>query len=75
LLVGRLSALSLSYPLINRICASAQLGSRQAQVDAPAVANPAAYVYKGKQYVVFVAGGNAILKAQASDQVAAFALR
>jgi quinoprotein glucose dehydrogenase len=47
----------------------------QAQVDAPAVANPATYVYKGKQYVVFVAGGNAILKPQASDQVAAFALR
>jgi quinoprotein glucose dehydrogenase len=47
----------------------------QAQVDAPAVANPATYVYKGKQYVVFVAGGNAILKAQASDQVAAFAVR
>jgi quinoprotein glucose dehydrogenase len=47
----------------------------QAQVDAPAVANPATYLYKGKQYVVFVAGGNAILKAQASDQVAAFALK
>ena len=47
----------------------------QAQVDAPAVANPATYIYKGNQYVVFVAGGNAILKAQASDQVAAFALR
>ena len=47
----------------------------QAQVDAPAVANPATYVYKGKQYVVFVAGGNAILKPQASDQVAAFALK
>jgi len=47
----------------------------QAQVDAPAVANPATYMYKGKQYVVFVAGGNAILKPQASDQVAAFALK
>jgi len=47
----------------------------QAQVDAPAVASPATYVYKGNQYVVFVAGGNAILKAQASDQVAAFAVR
>ena len=47
----------------------------KAQVDAPAVANPATYLYKGKQYVVFVAGGNAILKSQASDQVAAFALR
>lgn len=43
-------------------------------VDAPAVANPATYVYKGRQYVVFVAGGNAILKPQASDQVVAFAL-
>ena len=46
----------------------------RAQVDAPAVANPATYTYKGKQYVVFVAGGNAILKPQASDQIAAFAL-
>jgi quinoprotein glucose dehydrogenase len=47
----------------------------QALVDAPAVANPATYIYKGKQYVVFVAGGNAILKPQVSDQVAAFALK
>jgi quinoprotein glucose dehydrogenase len=47
----------------------------QAQLDAPAVANPATYIYKGTQYVVFVAGGNAILKPQASDQVAAFALK
>ena len=46
----------------------------RAQVDAPAVANPATYTFKGKQYVVFVAGGNAILKSQASDQVVAFAL-
>jgi quinoprotein glucose dehydrogenase len=46
----------------------------QALVEAPAVANPATYIYKGKQYVVFVAGGNAILKPQAADQVAAFAL-
>lgn len=46
----------------------------KAQVDAPAVANPTTYTYKGKQYVVFVAGGNAILKPQASDQVVAFAL-
>jgi quinoprotein glucose dehydrogenase len=43
-------------------------------VDAPAVANPATYIYKGRQYVVFVAGGNAILKPQASDQVVAFTL-
>jgi len=47
----------------------------QALVDAPAVANPATYVYRGRQYVVFVAGGNTILKPQASDQVAAFALK
>ena len=38
------------------------------------VANPATYMYKGKQYVVFVAGGNAILKPQAADQIVAFAL-
>jgi len=31
-------------------------------------------MYKGKQYVVFVAGGNAILKPQAADQIVAFAL-
>lgn len=44
------------------------------QVDAPAVANPATYTHNGKQYVVFVAGGNAILKPQVADQVVAFAL-
>jgi glucose dehydrogenase len=37
-------------------------------------ANPATYMYKGRQYVVFVVGGNAILKPQASDQVVAYAL-
>ncbi len=46
----------------------------KARVDAPAVANPATYLYKGRQYVVFVAGGNAILKPQVSDQVVAYAL-
>jgi quinoprotein glucose dehydrogenase len=46
----------------------------KAQVDAPAVANPSTYTYKGRQYVVFVAGGNAILKPQESDQVVAYAL-
>ena len=30
-------------------------------VDAPAVALPAVYAYNGRQYVVFVAGGNSIL--------------
>jgi quinoprotein glucose dehydrogenase len=47
----------------------------KALVEAPAVATPATYVYKGRQYVVFVAGGNAILKPQASDQVVAYALQ
>jgi quinoprotein glucose dehydrogenase len=43
-------------------------------VDAPAVANPSTFLYKGRQYVVFVAGGNAILKPDVADQVVAFAL-
>jgi quinoprotein glucose dehydrogenase len=46
----------------------------KALVEAPAVANPATYIYKGTQYVVFVVGGNAILKPQVSDQVVAYAL-
>ena len=36
----------------------------KALVDAPAVALPAVYEYKGKQYVVFAAGGNSILTPQ-----------
>jgi len=43
-------------------------------VDAPAVAQPAVYTYKGKQYVVFAAGGNGILTPRLSDQLVAFAL-
>jgi quinoprotein glucose dehydrogenase len=43
-------------------------------VDAPAVAQPAVYTYKGKEYVVFAAGGNGILTPRLSDQVVAFAL-
>jgi quinoprotein glucose dehydrogenase len=43
-------------------------------VDAPAVAQPAVYTYKGKEYVVFVAGGNGILTPRMSDQLVAFAL-
>ncbi len=43
-------------------------------VDAPSVSMPATYEYKGRQYVVFVAGGNAILTPRVSDQVIAFAL-
>jgi quinoprotein glucose dehydrogenase len=46
----------------------------RALVDAPAVANPATYMYRGRQYVVFVAGGNAILKPQVADQIVAYAL-
>lgn len=46
----------------------------KALVDAPAVAMPAVYTYKGKQYVVFAAGGNGILTPRLSDQVVAFAL-
>ncbi|PAA30653.1 pyrroloquinoline quinone-dependent dehydrogenase [Pseudomonas fragi] len=43
-------------------------------VMAPAVANPAVYEYKGRQYVAFVAGGNSILKDQVGDQVVVYAL-
>ena len=43
-------------------------------VDAPAVAQPAVYTYKGKQYVAFAAGGNGILTPRLSDQLVAFAL-
>jgi quinoprotein glucose dehydrogenase len=46
----------------------------KAIVDAPAVAQPAVYTYKGKQYVVFAAGGNGILTPRLSDQLVAFAL-
>ena len=43
-------------------------------VMAPAVANPAIYEYKGRQYVAFVAGGNSIMKDQVGDQVVVYAL-
>ncbi|MDO5620359.1 MAG: PQQ-binding-like beta-propeller repeat protein, partial [Paracoccus sp. (in: a-proteobacteria)] len=43
-------------------------------VAAPAVAIPAVYTHKGRQYVAFVAGGNSILKPQVGDQVAVYAL-
>lgn len=43
-------------------------------VEAPAVANPAVYQYKGREYVAFVAGGNSILKEQVGDEVAVYAL-
>ncbi|MCO5063620.1 MAG: pyrroloquinoline quinone-dependent dehydrogenase [Rhizobiaceae bacterium] len=43
-------------------------------VGAPAVALPAIYEYKGKQYVVFTAGGNSILTPRVSDEIVAFTL-
>jgi len=43
-------------------------------VMAPAVAIPAVYEHKGKQYVAFVAGGNSILKPQVGDQIAVYSL-
>ena len=46
----------------------------QAQADAPAVAIPAIYTYKGKEYVLFVAGGNSILEPKVGDQLIAYAL-
>jgi quinoprotein glucose dehydrogenase len=45
-----------------------------AQVDAPAVAIPATYAYRGKQYVVFTVGGNSIMSPRVGDQLIAFAL-
>lgn len=44
------------------------------QVDAPAVSTPAVYTYKGKEYVVFAAGGNGIVAPRVGDQLVAFAL-
>lgn len=44
------------------------------QVEAPSVAIPAVYTHKGRDYVVFVAGGNPILKPQVGDQVVAYTL-
>ena len=46
----------------------------KALVGAPAVSLPAVYEYKGKQYVLFAAGGNSILTPKVSDEVVAFAL-
>lgn len=45
-----------------------------ADVAAPAVSIPAIYEYQGKEYVVFVVGGNSILTPQVSDQLIAFTL-
>jgi quinoprotein glucose dehydrogenase len=46
----------------------------KALVQAPAVALPASYQYKGKQYVVFTVGGNSILTPRVSDEIVAFSL-
>ncbi len=46
----------------------------QHDVSAPAVAIPAVYEYKNRQYVVFVVGGNSILTPRVSDEVIAFRL-
>jgi quinoprotein glucose dehydrogenase len=43
-------------------------------VDAPTVALPAIYTYKGREYVTFAVGGNSILSPKVSDQLIAFAL-
>ncbi|MGZ9809321.1 pyrroloquinoline quinone-dependent dehydrogenase [Pseudoroseicyclus sp. H15] len=43
-------------------------------VDAPAVSNPAVYVYQGREYVAFTAGGNSILSPEVGDQLAVYAL-
>jgi quinoprotein glucose dehydrogenase len=45
-----------------------------AQVDAPAVAIPATYTYKDRQYVVFTAGGNALMSKKVGDQLVAYSL-
>ncbi|MER0240111.1 PQQ-binding-like beta-propeller repeat protein [Fulvimarina sp. MAC8] len=43
-------------------------------VMAPSVSNPAVFEHKGRQWVVFVAGGNSILKPEVGDQIVAYAL-
>ena len=43
-------------------------------VQAPVVANPAVYEYKGREYVAFAAGGNPIIKDQVGDQLAVYTL-
>jgi quinoprotein glucose dehydrogenase len=44
------------------------------RVDTPAVSIPSTFLYKGRQYVVFVVGGNAILDPRVGDELIAFAL-
>jgi quinoprotein glucose dehydrogenase len=42
-------------------------------VDAPVIAQPTVYTYKGREYVVFVAGGGLFIR-HSSDQLIAFTL-
>jgi quinoprotein glucose dehydrogenase len=44
------------------------------ELPAPGNATPMTYMYKGKQYVVIAAGGNAVAGTELSDAVIAFAL-
>src|SRR5262249_26642869 len=46
----------------------------QSLVQAPAVAEPAVFSYKGKEYVVFAVGGNSILEPKVADQLIAYTL-
>ena len=46
----------------------------KALLSAPTVSTPTSYTYRGKQYVVFAAGGNPILMPKLGDELAAFAL-
>jgi quinoprotein glucose dehydrogenase len=46
----------------------------QSLASAPAVALPAIYEYKGKQYVTFAVGGNSILTPKVSDEIVTYAL-
>ena len=46
----------------------------RAELPAPGMATPMSYSYKGKQYIVIAAGGNAVAGTPLSDAVVAFAL-
>jgi quinoprotein glucose dehydrogenase len=43
-------------------------------VAAPAVATPAIYTYRGRQYILFAAGGNNLVSPRVGDQLVAFTL-
>ena len=46
----------------------------KSELTAPVVSTPATYTYRGKQFVVFAAGGNPNLMPELGDEIAAFAL-